>query len=236
MRQRDETILVIEDDPAIRTGLELNLRLEGYHYVLAESGEAGLKLARQERPDLIILDLMLPGCSGLDVLHALRDDGNDAQVLIVSALGEEENRVRGLKMGADDYITKPFSVAELFARIDASLRRVRKARRAAKVKPIRFGDIEIDLGRRRVKRAGDDVAMSKTEFDLLVTLAESADRVFSREQLLSAVWGVDYEGTTRTVDNFIRSLRAKLEENPSRPQHLKTVHGVGYRLVLEQTY
>lgn len=157
------------------------------------------------------------------------------QVLILSALGREEDVVVGLKLGADDYVSKPFSVAELLARIEAALRRVqlrhRVSRDETKVEdhPLRFGVIEIDVGRRQVTRDGELVKLTSREFDLLALLADHPERVFSREQLLEHVWGHDYAGTARTIDNFVRSLRSKLEATPRKPRHLQTVHGIGYR-------
>ena len=229
---RREKILVVEDDVSIRAGLELNLRLEGYRVLAAADGERGLELARSERPELIVLDLMLPGCSGLDVLRALREEGQEMEVLILTALGEEPDKIAGLKLGADDYITKPFGVAELLARIDAALRRGRLARERRAKERVRFGEVTIDRGRRRVERSGAGVKLTGREYELLLLLAEHPDRVFSREQLLRDVWGLDYEGTERTVDNFISRLRSKLERDPSAPEHLVTVHGVGYKLTI----
>ncbi len=230
------TVLVIEDDTSIRVGLEMNLRYEGYRVLCAETGEHGLELARLEEPDLIVLDLMLPGCSGHDVLRSLRAEGRAMQVLILSALGREEDVVLGLKLGADDYVSKPFSVAELLARIEAVLRRLELRQRVSALtttveSPLRFGTIEIDLARRLVTRDGESVKLTSREFDLLVLLASHPERAFSREQLLEQVWGQDYDGTARTVDNFVRSLRSKLEATPRKPRHLQTVHGIGYRFI-----
>lgn len=224
--RRRETILVIEDDESIRSGLELNLRMEGYRIISTDRVATGLKLLRQEPPDLIILDLMLPDGSGLDLLRTLRRDNPDVQVLILTALGMEADKVQGLKLGADDYITKPFGLAELLARIDAALRRERVSDRDSKVTIV---DIEIDEQQRQVVCRGEPVQLTAREFDLLLYMARRPDRVFSREQLLQEVWGPDYVGTDRTVDNFIRALRSKLEQDPGRPRHLLTVHGVGYR-------
>jgi len=223
-----ETILVVEDDPSILEGLELNLRLEGYRVLCAGDAGTGLSLARERAPDLVLLDLMLPDGSGLDLLRTLRRDPDldRTRVLIVSALGLEGDKVRGLRLGADDYITKPFGLAELLARIDAALRRERSERQSA----VRFGEVEIDAVGMEVRRDGDLVKLTPREYELLIFLARRPDRVFSREQLLQSVWGPDYDGTARTVDNFISSLRAKLEPDPARPRHLVTVHGVGYRM------
>jgi two-component system alkaline phosphatase synthesis response regulator PhoP len=222
-----ETILVVEDDVAIRTGLELNLRVEGYRVLGAGDSATGLALAREESPDLVLLDLMLPDGSGLDLLKRLRADPNlaEVQVLILTALGLETDKVRGLRLGADDYVTKPFSLGELLARIDAALRRGRVQRQAA----VRFGEVEIDPLGVEVRRGGQPVKLTPREFDLLLYLVRHPDRVFTRDQLLVSVWGPSYEGTARTVDNFISSLRNKLEPDPGSPVHIVTVHGVGYR-------
>jgi DNA-binding response OmpR family regulator len=219
-----ETILVVEDDASIRTGLELNLRLEGYGVLTSEDAAAGLALARTGRPDLILLDLMLPDGSGLELLRTLRREGLEMQVLILTARGLEADKVQGLTLGADDYITKPFGLKELLARIGAALRRDR-----AKHPTIRFGEVEINRAACEVRRTGQPVKLTRREYELLLHLAEHPARVYSREQLLRAVWGPDYEGTARTVDNFVSSLRGKLERDPAQPDHLLTVHGLGYR-------
>jgi two-component system alkaline phosphatase synthesis response regulator PhoP len=223
-----ERIVIVEDDASIREGLELNLRLEGYSVRSAAGSAEALTLLEDGAPDLLLLDLMLPDGSGLDLLRRIRQDPAlcEIQVLILSALGLESDKVRGLRLGADDYVTKPFGLAELLARIDASLRRRRVVEQAV----IRFGEVTIDPVRREVTRGGETLRLTPREHDLLLHLARHMDRVFSREQLLQRVWGDDYEGTARTVDNFVRSLRAKLEPDPSTPRHLLTVHGLGYKL------
>jgi DNA-binding response OmpR family regulator len=225
----DETILIVEDDLSIRIGLELNLKAEGYRVLSAELAQGGLELARAERPELIVLDLMLPDGSGLDLLQTLRREGLEMKVLILTALGLDRDKVRGLRLGADDYITKPFGVAELLARIDAALRRGRLERQRREPS-VRFGEVSITPQRREVRRGQQELKLTSKEYDLLLHLAGHPERVFSREQLLQAVWGPDYEGTTRTVDTFIYSLRNKIEADPGKPRHLLTVHGVGYRL------
>ncbi len=221
---RGETILVVEDDAAIRTGLELNLRLEGYRVLSAAESARGLALAREESPDLILLDLMLPDGSGLELLRRLRREQREMQVLILTARALESDKVEGLSLGADDYITKPFGLKELLARIEAALRRERLRRSV-----LRFGELELDRRACAVLRAGEPVKLTRREYELLRYLAEHPDRVYSRDQLLAAVWGPEYDGTARTVDNFISSLRGKLERDPAAPVHLHTVHGLGYR-------
>ncbi len=223
-----ETILIIEDDPAILMGLELNLRTEGYQVLTAKSKALGLNLARTKKPDLILLDLMLPDGSGLDILKILRSEELEMEVLILTARGLDTDKMRGLKLGADDYITKPFNLGELLARIDAALRRTRKMRRAES--QIGFGDVQIQPATREVFLKDKRIRLTRKEFELLLFLTTHPGRVYSREQLLEMVWGYDYEGTARTVDNFIYALRQKLEEDPQNPQHLLTVHGFGYNL------
>jgi len=226
-----ETILIVEDDAPIREGLELNLRLEGYRVLSAADAAGGLEQARGRRPDLILLDLMLPDGSGLDLLRTLRREEREMHVLILTARGLESDKIRGLKLGADDYVTKPFSISELLARIDSALRRDRQQRDRRERERIILGAVSIDRGARVVHRDGEPVKLTHREYELLLHLVTHPGRVFSREQLLTAVWGEDYQGTTRSVDNFISSLRTKLESDPSSPAHLLTVHGVGYKLL-----
>jgi two-component system, OmpR family, alkaline phosphatase synthesis response regulator PhoP len=225
------TILVIEDDPSITMGLELNLAAEGYRVVLAHDGEEGLEKARQEGVDLVILDVMLPRLNGFEVLRALRGMGHPVPVLMLSARGAEIDKVMGLELGAEDYVTKPFGVAELMARIRALLRRGHKPKAEAQTM-FRTGALQIDPATREVTRGGARVELTATEFDVLLCLIEAKGRVLSREQIQARVWGPDHHGTTRTVDNFLLQLRSKLEENPTEPKHLITVRGVGYRFVM----
>ena len=223
-----ETILVVEDDRSLREGLILNLELKGYRVVAAADGEEGMRLAFDARPDLIVLDVMLPGWSGLDILSELRDRRVNVPVIILSARDRTEHKVEGLTRGADDYLTKPFELPELLARVAAMLRRRRQERES---EPIRsFGDIVIDAMRRQVRVDGEVVELSAREFDLLLLLARNKGRPLSRDKILERVWGWDFEGTARTVDNFILALRHKLEPGRAKPRHLKTVRGVGYKL------
>jgi DNA-binding response OmpR family regulator len=224
------TILVIEDDPSITMGLELNLRAEGYEVILAHDGEEGLAKARQEDIDLLILDVMLPRLNGFEVLRVLRGEGSQIPVLMLSARGAEMDKVMGLELGAEDYVTKPFGLAELLARVRAIFRRDGKGR-SAKSLVFRTGVLEINADTRQVVRDGKAVELTATEFDVLLCLVEAKGRVLSREQIQSHVWGPDHHGTTRTVDNFLLQLRAKLELDPGEPKHLVTVRGVGYRFV-----
>lgn len=225
-------ILVVEDDPSISMGLQMNLEAEGYLVELAEDGEHGLRRAREFKPDLIVLDVMLPKLNGFEVLRTLRAEGASLPIVMLSARGAEMDKVMGLELGAEDYITKPFSLAELLARVKAVLRRDAIAR--TRTEPvIRTAGLEIDAGTREVRRDGTPISLTATEFDVLMTLANAHGRVLSREQILEHVWGANHHGTLRTIDNFLLQLRNKLELDPSRPRHLVTVRGVGYRFVAE---
>jgi DNA-binding response OmpR family regulator len=225
---RSETILVIEDDRSLREGLALNFKLHDYHVLTAADGEEGMQKAFDVRPDLIVLDIMLPGYNGLEILRELREKHQDVPVLILSARDTLDNKVEGLELGADDYLTKPFELEELLARTEAMLRR-RRMNQLAEPK-ISYGAVVIDPGGRTVAVEGQEVALSAKEFDLLRLLARSPGRAFSRTEILERVWGWGFEGTARTVDNFILILRQKLETDPANPRHIKTVRQVGYRL------
>jgi DNA-binding response OmpR family regulator len=218
-------ILIIEDDASIAAGLRMNLRHEGFETSLAQDGEAGLRLALDESPDLVILDIMIPAMNGFEVLRELRRRGSTAGVIMLTAKGLEEDKVLGLELGADDYVQKPFGLNELIARIHAVLRR----RRQSVPDRFAFDDVVIDRSARTVTKGGEAVALSPRESALLLFLTDHAGRALSRDALLEGAWGLDYEGTTRTVDNFIVSLRKKLEPDPDNPRHLMTVRGVGYR-------
>lgn len=221
-----ELVLLIEDDPSIVAGLELNLSLEGYEVVTAGDGEAGYQLAIERQPDLVLLDVMLPGTHGLEVLRRLREHDADLPVLVLTARGEEADKVLGLQLGADDYIAKPFHLPELRARINAALRRQRL--RAAGQSVREFNDVHVDLDRHRAQRAGQPVTLTAREFALLAYFLRNPERVLTRETLLIEVWRSDYL-THRTIDNFVGRLRAKLEPDPDRPRYFLTVRGVGYR-------
>lgn len=216
------TVLVVDDEPAIRELVRFTLEREGFRVRLAGDGWEALEAARREAPDLVVLDLMLPGLSGEDVCRALRAE-MDVPVLMLTARKEESDRVSGLELGADDYVTKPFSPRELAARVRAILRRTRSREAGG-------GEgLVVDVERRRVTLDGRPVDLTYTEFELLRTLRAYPGRVFSREDLLSRVWGQDFYGDTRTVDVHIRHLREKLGEDPARPRFIETVRGVGYR-------
>jgi len=225
---KNETILVIEDDHSLRDGLVLNFELRGYRVLTAADGEEGMRKAFDASPDLIVLDIMLPGFSGLEILSELRARQENMPVLVLSARDTTGNKVEGLDLGADDYLTKPFELPELLARVEAMLRRRRVEHQAAP--PITFGDLVIDPAGRNVSLKGQEVLLSAKEFDLLHLLAVSPGRVYTREEILNRVWGWGFDGTSRTVDNYILSLRQKIEPDPAHPRYLKTVRQVGYRL------
>ncbi|MGH7392906.1 MAG: response regulator transcription factor [Candidatus Rokuibacteriota bacterium] len=219
-------ILVVDDEPEIVRGLEDNLRYEGYQTFSAMDGEQALALAAREAPDLIVLDLMMPRLSGWDVCRALRARGIDVPIIMLTARGEEADRVRGLELGADDYLAKPFSLRELLARVRAVLRRPGPR---LKVEEFAFGDVRVRLRGRQAFRAGREVALTRKEFDLLVHLLAHRGEVLTRERLLDEVWGYERFPTTRTVDTHVLRLRRKFETDPDRPTWILTVHGQGYR-------
>jgi DNA-binding response OmpR family regulator len=223
-------ILVVEDNANLAYGLATSLELEGHDVVLADEGAAGLRAARENRPDLVILDLMLPGMDGYRVLRALREAGETVPVLILTARGEEADKVLGFRLGADDYVTKPFGLLELIARVAALLRRSGQRAAAAAPESVRFGEVEVDPGSRLVKRKGEEVPLTPKEFDLLWALLRRRGGVAARLELLAEVWGHRAAVMTRTVDMHVAQLRRKLEEDPAAPRHIVTVWKAGYRL------
>jgi DNA-binding response OmpR family regulator len=226
-RGRQEIVLVVEDDASLRLSMQMTLRAEGFRVVLAKTGPEGLDAALAERPDVVLLDVMLPGMNGFEVCEALRSRDADLPILMVTAKGEMEDRVRGLRLGADDYLVKPFGAAELVARIHAALRRPRLKARA--VETTTFADVVIDFGSHRVERGGQPVEMTALEMRLLHYFVTHEESLLPRQRILDAVWGADYFGTERTVDNFINRLRTKLEKDPKNAVHIVTVRGAGYR-------
>ena len=220
-------ILIIEDDRAIALGLRLNLRRDGHEVRIAQDGEIGLPLALEPQVDLIVLDVMLPGRNGYEILKELRKRGSTASVLMLTAKGMESDKILGLKLGADDYLSKPFGLGELLARVEALLRR--RPAVVEKNTVVRFGPVEVDLDRQTVHRDGAEVDISPQEFRVLRLFLQSSGRALSRDDILARCWGAEYEGTPRTVDNFVRSLRVKLEVNAEEPRHFLTVRGHGYR-------
>ena len=227
-------ILVVEDNADLAYGLQNNLEIEGYEVRVAEDGETGLKRARAWDPELIILDLMLPDLDGYRVLQHLRKDGIQTPVLILTARGEESDKVLGFRLGADDYVTKPFGVLELLARVEAILRRVRSAPAPGNAESVEgdlvlFGPVSVDARARIVLRDGEEVPLTPKELDLLLALIRREGAVASRLDLLKEVWGHRAAVVSRTVDTHISELRRKLEDEPSDPQHILTVHKAGYR-------
>ena len=224
-------ILIIEDDRAILRGLKDNLEYESYDVLTATEGEQGYRLIQEHHPDLIILDLMIPKMDGYELCRKVRSEGIATPILMLTARSEEVDRVQGLDLGADDYVTKPFSVPELLARIRAILRRVQSS--TAFPDHLRFEDVFVDFKRFQAEKAGQALKLSRKEFGVLRLLVARIGQVVTRNEMLDEVWGHESYPTTRTVDNHIASLRAKLEDDPSKPCHLITVHGVGYKLVLD---
>src|SRR5882724_2230926 len=222
-------VLVVEDEAAILQGLRDNLEFEGYEVFTAADGMAGLEEIRKRDPHLIVLDLMLPKLSGYELCRKLRSEGVNTPILMLTARGEEADRVVGLDLGADDYVTKPFSVRELMARVRALLRR--SGHGSDLPSELEFGDIRVDFTRYEAFRGGKKVELTRKEFGLLRMLAAKEGAVVTRDELLEKVWGYDATPTTRTVDNHLAALRAKLERDAAEPCHLVTVHGVGYKLV-----
>jgi DNA-binding response OmpR family regulator len=222
--------LVVEDDRNLLDTLRYNLRKEGHDVVTAVDGAEALAVARRDKPDLIILDIMLPKLSGFEVCRILRKEMT-TPILMLTAKDEEIDKVVGLEIGADDYMTKPFSMRELLARVGAMLRRSEMAvGPAVAAEVLIIGDLEIDVARHRASLGGTTLELTPKEFDLLTFLAKNKGFVFSREQLLEKVWGYDFAGDTRTVDVHIRWLRRKIEREPTEPERLVTVRGTGYKL------
>lgn len=221
-----ERILLVEDNEELAAGIRHNLELEGYAVAWAADGPSGLELARTEVPDLVILDIMLPRMDGFQVLKALRAGGFEGPVLILTARGEEADKVRGFRLDADQYVTKPFGLLELLERVRALLRR---RTRTAPAPTVRFADVEVDPGARTVVKRGEEVALTPRAFDLLMALVAHEGKVLSRQQLLREVWGHLGSVVTRTVDSHVSELRQKLEDDPANPSHIHTVWKVGYR-------
>jgi len=223
------TILVIEDDLKILRGLEMNLRFEGYTVLSAADGHEGLKKALEEQADLLLLDLMLPGLSGYDICRKVRERKPGLPIVMLTARGEEIDKVAGLDLGADDYVTKPFGVSELMARIRAVLRRTEVQGQC--LESYSFGNVTLDFKKYEAEVGGKPVELSAREFDLMRYLIEHAGDAVHRSDLLDKVWGYDVTPTTRTVDSFVLDLRKKLEADPSHPVHILSVRGVGYKFV-----
>ena len=218
-------ILVVEDDGAIAFGLQKNLEFEGYEVFVATDGEAGLQQAIDQKPDLLILDIMLPKVNGYEICESLRKRGIGVPVIFLTAKTQEGDKILGFDLGCDDYMTKPFSVRELVARVKTVLRRSR----VEAVEPVKFGAVRLDFEARRVWLNNEEVDLTSKEFDLLKFLVESPGKVLTREMILNKVWGYNYYGTARTIDNFINRLRQKIGDDSDQPRHIATIRGVGYR-------
>ena len=234
--QSHGSVLVVDDEPTITEVLSHYLKRAGYDTRVAADGHAALALARHDRPDLVVLDLMLPGLDGLEVMRRLRAEGDESlhrlPVILLTARGEESDRVVGLRLGADDYVVKPFSPKELVARVDAVLRRAAPAADEPRHEPLVVGELRIEPRGRRAFVRGEPLTLTQREYDLLLFLARHHGQVFTRDQLMESVWGHVLYADASTVTVHVRRLRAKLEQDPARPRHLQTVWGVGYRFDL----
>jgi DNA-binding response OmpR family regulator len=224
-----QKILIVEDEPNMVMGLTDNFELEGYEVISANDGEAGLSKAIGEKPDLVILDIMMPKKSGLDVCKELRAKGYTMPVVMLTARGQEIDKVVGLELGADDYVTKPFSIRELLARVKAVLRRIEGRNQG--IEQYRFGNIELDFVKHQATRNKRPLDLSTKEFELLKYFVQHRGETLSRDRLLDDVWGYDQYPTTRTVDNHVAKVRQKIEEKPSEPKLIITIHGTGYKFL-----
>jgi len=224
-------ILLIEDEAEMRRGLTDNLQFEGYEVVSAADGEAGLSLILETAADLILLDVMMPKMNGFDVCRQAREHGITTPIIMLTAKGEEIDRVLGLELGADDYITKPFSLRELLARVKAALRRTSMDASQPSKSEAHIGRISVDFVNYIADESGSEVILTHKEFEVLKYLWEHRQQTVTRDQLLTDVWGYDTAITTRSIDNFILKLRQKIEQDPSHPKHILTVHGMGYKLL-----
>ncbi len=222
-----QNVLVIDDDAALRDTIGLMLETEGFHPALAEDGKAGIKQALTLRPDLVLVDLRMPGLSGIEVCKQIRAAGMKTPLIVLSAIGDEMDKVLLLEIGADDYVVKPFGTRELLARIRALLRRSSPE----ETKVVAFGDVEVDLTRRIVKKKGEELKFTRAEYNLLTYFLQNPDRALTRDMILNSVWGYESFPNTRTVDAHVVRLRQKLEADQGTPQHFLTVHGVGYRFL-----
>ena len=226
-----ERLLIVEDEVALAEGLRDNFEIEGYEVLLAHDGEAGLSLAKSERPDIIILDVMMPKMSGFDVCKELRGRGDQTPIIMLTARTEEVDRILGLELGADDYVAKPFSMRELVARVKAVLRR-QPGKKSKNIKIEDIGKIKIDFDHYLAyDRDGNQIDMTFKEFEILKFFQQNKEKTVSRDELLDKVWGYEIYPTSRTVDNHIVKLRKKIEQDPERPKHILTVYGIGYKFI-----
>ncbi len=235
--QAPARILIIEDEPDMLIGLEHNLAFEGFSVLTATTGRAGLSTWSRERPDMVLLDIMLPEMSGFEVLEAIRAEDREVPVILITAKGMEADKVEGFRLGADDYVTKPFSIRELLARITAVLRRTQADREKEPVETYSFGDVEVDLARRECRKRGREIQLSFKEFEVLRLFITNVGQTITRERLLDEIWGKDADDlpTSRTVDTHIANLRRKLEGGRDRSRFIRTIHKVGYKFVDEET-
>ena len=231
MDDKELTVLIVEDEESILLALEESLSQAGYRVVTSKSGNAALEMAEQQRPDAVLLDVMLPGMSGFEACRQMRLKGLIMPVIMLTARSEEFDKLQGFEVGADDYVTKPFSIDELLARLKAVLRRGKLQQQAGR--KYQFADVEIDLDSRTMTRGGAPVELTRTEFDLLVYFIENEGKALSRDLVMSDVWGMEYFGTQRSLDSFVANLRKKIEIDPHHPVHIQTVHGVGYKFALQ---
>ena len=220
-----ETVLIVEDDPTMLRGLKDNFEYQGYHVLTAEDGETGLNTVLNAKPDLVLLDLMLPKINGYEVCRLIRKEGLDTPIIMLTAKGEESDIVLGLNLGADDYVTKPFSIKELVARAEAILRRTQQS----EPEVFRFGDCALDIPARKFSRGGEEVKLSPKEFGLLELFVKRPGRALSRDEILNQVWGYDAYVNARTIDRFVTTLRNKIEPNPHRPIYIHTIREIGYK-------
>jgi len=229
-----DSILIVEDDKSILLGLRKSLEYEGYEVITAHDGEFALQLALEKEPNLIILDVMLPKLSGFEVCKILRKRGVEIPIIMLTAKDQESDKVAGLDLGADDYVTKPFSIRELIARVNAALRRRRDSEKET-ITSYEFDDVVVDFQGRTISKAGVQPQMSAREFDLLKYLIENRNNVVSRSDILNKVWGRTYFGTDRTIDNFVNRIRRKIGDDATHPKRLLTVRGVGYKFSVEKS-
>ncbi len=221
----NESILIIEDDPAMLRGLKDNFTFKGYRVRTAKDGDSGLNEALNSKPDIIILDIMLPGINGFEICRLIRGEGLDTPIIMLTAKSQESDIILGLDLGADDYVTKPFNIQELLARVNAFLRR----RRGEEIHQFQFGDFTLNLDSRQLLRRGKEIELTPKEFGLLALFAKRTGCALTRDEILKHVWGYDILVTSRSVDRCVNTLRSKIEKNPDRPIHIKTIRDVGYR-------
>jgi DNA-binding response OmpR family regulator len=224
----NEAILIIEDDPAMLRGLKDNFVFKGYQVKTARDGESGLNEALNSKPDLILLDIMLPGINGYEICRLIRGEGLDTPIIMLTAKGQESDIILGLNLGADDYVTKPFSVQELLARVNAFLRRKRKH----EIREFQFGDLTLNLDSRQLFHSGKEIELTPKEFSLLALFVRRSGCALTRDEILKHVWGYDILVTSRSVDRCVNTLRNKIEREPQSPDHIKTIRDIGYRFEL----